>query len=548
MTNDKNDEADQYRRKSMDIENPGKYRWLLLSLLSAAILIFTFPEPDFPILGWIAFVPLFIVIQREKFSRVLLSAVVTSVVFNIFYLWWVKEYKHPLALSGAVFAEVVFFVPAVMLSRFLFYNLPLVVPKGRHFKKDAYIEYLKPLMLPLGWIALDYLKTIGFLAFPWGILAYSQYKNLLFIQSASIFGIWGIDLIMLYGNAVLAVFFARMLSGKKNSMRVCIVHGLIVVILIGLSFIFGITKRAEEKKGFSDFIRVALIQANLDPWSPHVRENLATEMRLTNRALAGNPDIVVWSESSVPFYYRYHLKENNKYAEMMHNYVAGVNRPFVFGTVDLDGERRNGRYVGDFYNVAIIYNGGELKGVYRKIHLVPFGEWFPYKRLFPFVTKILENAGAGDFNPGRDFTVFQTGDISFNVLICFEDVFGNLARKFVLRGSDLIINITNDAWTGSPKAEVQHYVKSIFRAIENRKSLVRAANGGVTACIDPYGRELYRLPLFTSGYLVCDVPVLTGDTVTFYTRHGDLLALVLFCAASALFLFLVIRRIFYKEI
>jgi len=446
-------------------------------------------------------------------------------------------------------AEVVFFVPAVLLSRFLFHNLRFVAgsrhPSGS--KQGTRVECLKPLMLPLGWIALDYLKTIGFLAFPWGILAYSQYKNLMFIQSASIFGIWGIDLIMLYGNAVLSILLVVLLSGEKKLIRVCVLHGLIVMLLVGASFAFGMLKLAEEKKGFSDFTRIALIQANLDPWSPRIRENLETEMRLTDRALAEDPDIVVWSESSVPFYYRYHLTEGNKYAEMIHDYIVGLNKPFVFGTVDLVGERRNGSYIGDFYNVAVFYNNGELKGVYRKIHLVPFGEWFPYKRLFPFVVKILESAGAGDFNPGRDYTVFHTGNLSFNVLICFEDAFGNLTRRFISEGSNLIVNITNDAWTGSPKAEVQHYVKSIFRAVENKRSLVRAANGGVTACINPYGRELHRLPLFTSDYLVCDVPILGKDLITFYTQYGDLPALVLFCAAGALFLFLLFRRRFYKN-
>ncbi len=549
MNIDKIDDAYRYLKKGPYRGMLEKYRWLILSLLSSVLLIFTFPEPGLPLLGWIALAPLFVVIQREKFTRVVLSAVVTSVVFNIFYLWWVKEYKHPLALSGAVLAEVVFFTPAVLLSRFLFHNCALVARRRHPFglKKHIYIEYLKPLMLPLGWIAMDYLKTIGFLAFPWGILAYSQYKNHLFIQTASIFGIWGIDLIMLYWNAVLSVLLVVLLFNKKQLIRVCVLHGLIVMLLIGVSFVFGMLKRVEEKKGFSNFRRIALIQANLDPWSPRVRENLETEMRITDRALAENPDIVVWSESSVPFYYRYHLAEGNRYAEMMHEYIVGLNKPFVFGTVDLEGERKNGRYVGDSYNVALFYNGGALKGVYRKIHLVPFGEWFPYKRLFPFVSKILENAGAGDFNPGRDYTVFHTGDLSFNVLICFEDAFGNLARRFVLGGSDLIVNITNDAWTGSPKAEVQHYVKSIFRAVENRRSLVRAANGGVTACIDPYGKELYSLPLFTTGYLVCEVPVFDKKgPVTFYTRYGDLPALVLFCAAGALFLLLLFRRALYK--
>jgi len=109
------------------------------------------------------------------------------------------------------------------------------------------------------------------------------------------------------------------------------------------------------------------------------------------------------------------------------------------------------------------------------------------------------------------------------VLICFEDVFGDLARRFVLRGSQLIVNVTNDAWTGSVEMETQHYSKSVFRAVENHRSLVRAANGGVTACIDPRGRLLDTLPLFTTDYLTCDVPISDRAHLTLYTRVGDIL-------------------------
>lgn len=521
-------------------------RWLLLSLCSAILLIFTFPSPAFPVLGWIALVPLFIVIQQERFVRVLGSAVLTSLVFNVFYIWWVKEYKHPLALSGAVFAEIVYFVPAVLLSRFLFQNVGYITVAGRRArrKRRRTVEYLRPLMIPLGWIALDYLKTIGFLSFPWGILAYSQFRNRIFIQSASVFGIWGVDFIMLYWNAVVSFFILHLVSGRRDLLHIGMMHGLIGVLLIGSSYVYGVIKLSEEKKGFGEYKRIALIQANLDPWTPQVQQNLAVEMKLTRDALAHDPDIVIWSESSVPFYYRYHLQKGNKYAKRVHDFVVDTGVPFVFGTVDFEGERIDGKYLGDFYNVAIYYNGDVLKDVYRKIHLVPFGEWFPYGRIFPFVKTILENAGAGDFEPGRQFTIFKSGELHFNVLICFEDAFGNLARKFVIRGSGLIVNITNDAWTGSAKAEIQHYIKAIFRSIENRRSLVRAANGGVTACVNPYGREIARLPLFTSDYLVCDVPVYNDGPVTFYSRFGDLPMIALFFTVAAFFLFLLWLRLY----
>jgi apolipoprotein N-acyltransferase len=248
------------------------------------------------------------------------------------------------------------------------------------------------------------------------------------------------------------------------------------------------------------------------------------EMELTIEGLKHDPDLIVWSESSVPFPYEYYLERENSHALQVHRFASSLNMPFIFGTLEYE---KTGTGEVNHYNVAVYYNEGILQDSYRKIHLVPFGEWFPYKRLFPFVVKILEEAGAGDFVPGTQYEVYHDTDFRFSILICFEDVFGNLARKFVLRGSQLLINVTNDAWTGSEKAETQHYSISVFRTIENRRSLVRAANGGVTVCVNPYGRPRAQLPLFVSDVLVCDVDIVDSSTITFYTKFGDLIPLIL---------------------
>jgi len=543
------------------VSSISKYRWLLLSCFSALLLIFSFPDPGISWLGWIALIPLFYVIQTEKYSKVVFSGLITGVLFNVVYLMWMKEYKHPLALSGGVFGEMIFFMSAVLLSRFLFKNLTIISrKKSRPIQPPAraltVVSSMRVVMLPVGWLTVDYIKTIGFLAFPWGILGYTQYKNLVLIQTASIFGIWGITFIMLYFNSAVSSLLIDIINRRnfKKINRVSplsgrrifssgYVHLSIAAALVLFSIIFGVIKLAEEKKGFLLTKRIALIQANFDPWSPKTKENITTVIRLTGKALKEDPDLIVWSESSVPFYYEYYLKKNNKHARRIHNYIRRIHKPFIFGTIEFQGQREGKKFQGNFYNVAIYYNNGKLQDVYRKIHLVPFGEWFPYKRLFPFVVRILENAGAGDFTPGQEYVIFNGGDYSFNTLICFEDVLGTLARKFILRGSELQINVTNDAWTGSRKAEIQHYSISVFRTIENRRSLVRAANGGVTACINPYGRQLEQLELFATDYLVCDVPIVGKDTITFYSRCGDVLAYFVTIFSGFLLVYLVMKII-----
>jgi len=496
--------------------------WILLSLLSAVMLIFTFPEPGLSALAWIALVPLFMIIITASFSRTLLAAIVTGVLFYVVYLFWMKEYKHPLALSGGVFGVMVFWLGAVIISFFMYHSVPA---RGRALRGVRLVA------LVCGWFVIDYVKTIGYLAFPWGILGYSQYKNLALIQSASIFGLWGIDALILLCNASLAGLAVDILSRRAGEGRLPGVRRFIlpvtVFFLVIASMTWGLAKLSEERRSTFTKKRIAMVQANFDPWSPQLQENISREIELTLQSLSTNPDLIVWSESSVPFPYEYYLSRENPHALRVHHFMASTGKPFIFGTIEFDGTDEGGIRRGDYYNSAVYYNGGTLVGTYRKIHLVPFGEWFPYKRLFPFVVRILDAAGAGDFTPGDQYTIFCDSGMRFNVLICFEDVFGNLTRQFVKRGSQLLINVTNDAWTGSARAEIQHYAFSIFRTIENRRSLVRAANGGVTVCVNPYGRPTAQLALFTSDVLVCDVDIADGNEMTFYTRYGDLLPLII---------------------
>jgi apolipoprotein N-acyltransferase len=501
-----------------------KTLWIILSLFSALLLNLTFPFPGISFLAWIALVPLFLVIMTSNLKKAILSSIITGLAFNVIYIVWMKEYKHPATLSGGVFTEMLFFFFSVVLSWFLFKNLKL-----------KRYQFLRVFALAFGWVSIDYLKTIGFLGFPCGILGYSQYDNLALIQSASVFGVWGIDFIIVFSNAAAAAVIIDLVKDKK--LKGNTVNIVVAALLCAASAITGYIKISEEKAQNFKTVRAALIQANFDPWSPDLRGNIETEFGLTRKALELDPELIVWSESSVPFLYEYYLKRDHEVALEINNFIASLGIPFLFGTIEYGDDDAEEALRGNYYNVAVYYNNGKLDDVYRKIHLVPFGEWFPYKRIFPFVVTILEHAGAGDFTPGTEYVVFEGRDFKFSVLICFEDAFGDLARKFIPGGSDFFINVTNDAWTGSRKAEVQHFSISIFRTIENRRSLVRAANGGVTACVNPYGRVLDSIELFTTDFLVCDIPVIESETTTIYSRYGDFL--------PRFFVILIMIEIFY---
>jgi apolipoprotein N-acyltransferase len=525
--------SDHRSLKRFSILHPSLHgaSWIGLSLVSALLLNCAFPFPGYSFCAWFAFVPFFIIIMSQPFRKVVFASLLTGLGFNLLYLFWMKEYKHPATLSGGVFAELLFFYFAVLLTWFIYRQIEL----RRH-------RWLKEVFFAAGWVVIDYVKTIGFLAFPWGIIAYSQWENLLLIQTASIFGIWGIDFLLVYCNASLAGLIVSYLSGGTGQKKW--INLLACSALITASALFGIHALAEEKNAAPDTVRTALIQGNLDPWAPRVEPNLDTQISLTRQALGKNPDMVVWSESSVPFPYEFYLERGSSAARRVHEFARSIQVPFLFGSLEFDGEIVDNEFQGDFYNVAVFYRKGRLEGVYRKVHLVPFGEWFPYDRIFPFVRLILDNAGAGGFTPGTEYTVFHTDGFGFSVLICFEDVFGNLPRKFMPGGPQLFVNITNDAWTGSRKAEVQHFSLSVFRAVETRKSLIRAANGGVTACVNPYGRVIGSLDLFTEASLVCDVPLDEKGATTFYARAGDVLGLLFSALTFALICFAAGKKVF----
>jgi apolipoprotein N-acyltransferase len=161
-------------------------------------------------------------------------------------------------------------------------------------------------------------------------------------------------------------------------------------------------------------------------------------------------------------------------------------------------------------------------GKYDKVHLVPYGEYVPFKRFFPFLGKIVE--AVGDFERGKEGQVLSLDGQRLGVLICFEVIFPALSRAMVQNGAQLLVNITNDAWFGTSSAPYQHLSMAVFRAVETRRALARAANTGITAFIDPVGRVLDETPLFEEAIRTRSLPAL--DQETFYVRHGDLFAIV----------------------
>ena len=271
-------------------------------------------------------------------------------------------------------------------------------------------------------------------------------------------------------------------------------------------------------------ITVGLVQGGIrqeDKWLPeNAWSNVGRHLELTREAARRGARLVVWPESAVPFLY----DEEPALAEQLQETVRRGGLYLYFGNDD----REPGRI---FVGAKLLDPKGDVTARYRKMHLVPFGEYVPLKAIFTLggrvAAKVVQEVS--DFSPGTEAVTGEVDGHRIGGYICYEAIFPGLVRRFAAQGAELLVNITNDAWYGQTSAPHQHLAMAAFRAVENRRYMVRAANTGITAVVDPWGRVLEPTQLFDRTVLVREVPFVAETS--FYTRHGDLFAYA--CAAAA---------------
>lgn len=366
--------------------------------------------------------------------------------------------------------------------------------------------------IPISWSALEYLRSLGTLGFPWVSLGYSQTSYPLIVQIASVIGTYGLSGWLVLLNCLVA----EILGTRKLAY---LWFGLLVFsIPIGFGFI---KMRESEKQGS---LSVALVQPNIPgtvKWEKDFQESTMTLLFDMSHASAG-VDLVVWPETSVPFYVKY----NQFWFGEIKNLAKSIDANLLVGYPDYksDGSYR-------FYNSAmLITRDGEVVAEYSKIHLVPFGEMIPFEDKIELLRRI--ELGQGNFSPGDSFTVFSADGAHFSVLICFESIFPDLVREFVKRGARFLVNITNDEWFGRSPAPYQHAQMAIMRAVEFRVGIARCANTGISMIIDPYGRITSAGNLFEKEIVKGEVVVGTGRSI--YQRYGRLMEIVLICTCCVL--------------
>lgn len=499
----------------------GFVRPLFLSSVSGLLITLSFPKADLSFLAWVALIPLLIALEGQSPRTAFKLGLLCGSVAYAGLLYWViivmTEYGHLPLFAG---------IPLWLLLSgclALFYGLACWVTAvgGQSGIKSA-------LMLPLAWVAADYLRSFLLTGFPWTMLGHSQYRLLPLIQIADITGVFGITALIVLANVVLYRIL-RALSGA--SIPYPAKSAVILVLALAGTLGYGFL-RLNTPLPATLPLKVALIQGNIDQsvkWSPAFREaTLDIYTNLSRQAVARRqPDLVVWPESAAPFFFQ----ENSPASDRIRNLARELKTHLLFGSPAV--ELRNNRPA-NLNSAFLLGPDGNERGRSDKVHLVPFGEYVPMARLLPFVSKLVH--GIGDFVPGREVRPLHAGTTPLGVLVCYEAIFPELARAHVNAGSRVLVNITNDAWFGRSSAPWQHLSMAAFRAVETRTPLVRAANTGITSLIDQNGHIKGMTSLFKEAVMVGEVRPGTANAL--YLSIGDLFAQ----AAVALLAVLLIRR------
>jgi apolipoprotein N-acyltransferase len=539
-----------------------------------------------PLLALFCLVPLYIALYRakscsESFWLMFLQTLVVHLIssfwlanFHDFAIFTLGASALGSASMGGLCGIVIYLYPSHGSS-----SLKLEEAGGRH----PYAPFLRMLWFSSAWVFWEWIKSTGFLAYPWGTLSMAAYSWKILTQISSVTGVWGITFIYALFNALVAegifLFQSRSYAQSFRSMLTTYrTQAVFVLVVFGCTTVYGLYEYFIPRVPIKS-LNTVIVQQNIDPWEGGEGSSIAISKRLTEekvQELATNgkkADLVLWSEGVLNHQYpnaRYYYSQTPA-EESLSDFIKRMGVPFIMGgEATLNQSRRH------FGNAAVFYDkNGEYAGFYCKMHLVPFAEVIPYADnplMQAFLKKIV--GFSSGWTPGKQFVLFQipiqsgrqtataleyrtntytvlplnsdgssnpqvtstyinNNDVNpdttvcFTTPICFEDAFPDVCSRLYRMGSEVFMNITNDSWSATNSAEYQHFIAASYLAIEYRTTLVRCANAGYSVVVDPSGRIIADLPVFTESALATAVPVYAREA-TVYAQYGDWFAYVCF--------------------
>jgi apolipoprotein N-acyltransferase len=471
-------------------------------LFSAGLLVCSFPQIEWNLLAWIALVPLFYVLEGQRMWPAFRRAYLCGFVFFAFTLGWFVYVTFAGAFLLIAFLSLYF---ALFGMAFVFFQERLkLIPRL--------------FVLASVWTVLEFTRAHLFSGFGWVTLGHSQYRNLWLIQIADITGVYGVSFVVMLVN-LLVFEMARRYFKRDCSAAPAMTRASILVMAI-LFFVMGYGFWVLAQKHDYPTIKIGLVQPNI-PLAASWDESqwpaiIAKDIELSTRLKSSDLDLIIWPETTLPGV----INDSPLLTKQIQDTAINLKTPLLLGSIAQEGDA--------YYNAAFLIGAdGNMQGRYDKIHLVPFGEYLPLRPILSWVTKIVP---IDDFTFGKTYKIFSLPQQkNFGVLICFEDTLGYLRRNFANAGADLFVNITNDAWFSDTKAPFLHLQAAVLGVVENHRSLARAANTGVSALVDPWGRILAMAQdgrgkkTFINGVASGALPL--NHEKTFYTKYGFYLPL-----------------------
>jgi apolipoprotein N-acyltransferase len=484
-----------------------------LCVLTGPLLILIFPWYDIQWLAWIALVPLLSATRGQRPWTAFAWGWMSGCVGYLGILRWIP---HTMINYGGVPTVVSYGILVLLV-------LYVALYVGVFAAGWAWSMRTWPggavLLAPAVWVTLEWLRAQVLSGFPWASLGYSQYLNRPLLQVAEITSVYGVSFAVILGNVIIVQLLYAATHRAWRRIGLACALGTLGLVAIWSYGAWRLHQTAHAAASAPADLGVALLQGNIAQdlkWDHTSQEAIFAIYRRLTLEAAADPtvNLIVWPEAATPFFFANDAAFQGRQLGLA--YAAG--RPLLFGSPTY--AREGSQNV--MYNSAFLVGPeATVLGRYDKIHLVPFGEYIPLRRWLFFLDKLVQ--GIGDFRSGEAYTVMAIPQGRFGVLICFEVIFPELVRHFVRHGAQFLVNITNDAWFGTSPASYQHLAMVVFRAVENRLPIVRAANTGISAVIDPTGRLRQQTDLFVRTWIKARIAPAAAPT-TFYTHWGDLFA------------------------
>lgn len=512
----------------------------ILAIFSGIFLFLSFPKFGVKSFSWFALTPLLYIvvtnslsnqkIEKNHIYEIIILSLITGLVSWGGILYWIVP-TFVVAKEHLIFGILALILLSSYCSLYLVgFNLVTYL----YLKKLKKINLLIIFSISSLWVLTEYFRGWIFSGFPWMLLGYSQYDNLPLIQLAEYFGVYGVSFVIFFVNLAIAWYFYNLLI-KKETVKFTTLFLFLVsiatILILGIKKIIAINKQINSTK---PTLTVVLLQGNIDQYKKwdkeYISEIMVTYSKLVQQGVIfvkegsfkNSPYLFIWPESATPGW----LFEDKNLYNWISNLVEFSNKQINSDVYHLIGTIRSGK---DnpliYYNSAALFSYKNktvtLEKVYDKIHLVPFGEYVPFRKILGKFIKTVNELG--EFSSGKEFSVFNIPktQINFSTLICYESIFPELTSRFINSGAEVLINITNDAWFLKTSAPYQHFVANIFRAVENRCYVIRCANTGISAVISPTGKVLQKTELFKTATTISEIKKFHYKT--FYSKFAKVL-------------------------